>query len=222
MDTVAHIVAECPGVLGEHRAYLEKITCEESKQLLIRTGLPQATPEITDLGEKEYAKFAHQLAASLVKRNMLNAEREAQELPQKRRLRHKQPPPRAYGLDRTIAAKRVKPARKPNLQQRVDLMYHVDDDGTWKVNGHFVRPIPDTEGPKLRCDMCSRTSAWNYKHVYLTYVCDMRQRKVHANHLKDAPAHVEVMKGALRCKVCGMRGTTNHSGYFLKKHAQCA
>eukprot|EP00971_Amphidinium_carterae_P284160 5641843-Amphidinium_carterae.1 len=187
MDTVSHIVAECPGVPGGHRDYLDKIT----------TGLPQATPEITELGEKEYAKFAHLLAASLVKRNMLNAELEEKTLPVKRILRGEQPPPRAFVLDRAILAKRVKVAKRgPNLNQRLQMEYNLDDEGFW------------------------RTSVWHLKFVYVQSACDGRRRTVHKDHLGSAPKRIEFSKGSVRCKVCGAIRSTKHTAHFIKKHGK--
>eukprot|EP00971_Amphidinium_carterae_P339469 6477294-Amphidinium_carterae.1 len=222
LDTVEHIVAECPGVPCEHRAYLAKITCQETKTLLIRTGLPQATPEISDLGEKEYAKFAHLLAASLVKRNMLNAEMEEKALPVKRRLRGKQPPPRAFVLARQVLAKTIKkPKRGPNLRQRAQMEYSLDEEGKWHVGGHAVRPLSTGATPSLRCDVCLKTSAWHLKWLYMSCACDGRQRTVHKNHLGSAPKHIEISKGELRCKVCGQTRSTKHSAHFMKKHGKC-
>eukprot|EP00971_Amphidinium_carterae_P347820 6490028-Amphidinium_carterae.1 len=43
------------------------------------------------------------------------------------------------------------------------MLYHVDDDGAWRVNGREMVPMDASATPRLCCRLCNATAMWTHK-----------------------------------------------------------
>eukprot|EP00971_Amphidinium_carterae_P207264 4112151-Amphidinium_carterae.1 len=125
------------------------------------------------MGKADYILYTHHLASCLVRRNVLDAN-SAEVWPAKRRLTFKQPRPPAFppvGGPTAIRAKKGPKPTGPNIQARADLAYALGPEGTWRVNGHEMRPESEEAKPRLTCVKCNRTTVWALKHVMYQQAC---------------------------------------------------
>eukprot|EP00971_Amphidinium_carterae_P008859 174759-Amphidinium_carterae.1 len=169
MESMEHIILHCPALFGVHREYITGIQDEQARKLLGRTGLPAQSEALQARGKQEYIRFTHHLSCSLVRRDIINANRE-EFWPTRHRLRAKQPRPIAHLLDRGTVGLRLKRAR-PNVAQRATLDYKLDEEGVWHVNAHEMQPSEQGPEPRLVCRKCKASSLWRLKHVLFTRPC---------------------------------------------------
>eukprot|EP00971_Amphidinium_carterae_P257528 5111887-Amphidinium_carterae.1 len=97
----------------------------------------------------------------------------------------------AYALAEGGTRAPVKKVRKPNLAARVDMMYHVDDDGAWRANGHEMVPMDASATPRLCCRLCNSTALWAHKAFLFQKACrGVAKQKPRRQVLETAPAHI--------------------------------
>eukprot|EP00971_Amphidinium_carterae_P141245 2798724-Amphidinium_carterae.2 len=166
LEDMEHIILHCPALVGAHRDYIMSIQDDHAKRLLARTGLPVQCEAVESRGKKEYIRFSHHLACSLVRRDIINAHKD-EFWPTRYRIRAKQPRPIAYLPDRGAVGIKLKRAR-PNVAQRATLDYKLDEEGVWHVNAHEMQPSEQGPEPRLVCRKCKASSLWRLKHVLFT------------------------------------------------------